>query len=84
MVEEILEHLDKQDIGIGIYLDLKKAFDRPTVDHTILLYKMYNYGIRRVVYDWFSSYLYNRQQYTSIQNYVSDNDTVSCGVPHRK
>lgn len=79
VVEEILEHLDKQDIGIGIYLDLKKAFD--TVDHTILLYKMYNYGIRGVVYDWFSSYLYNRQQYTSIQNYVSDNDTVSCGVP---
>jgi len=62
VVEDILEHLDQQDIGIGIYLDLKKAFD--TVDHDILLYKLYNYGIRGVVHDWFRSYLCNRQQFS--------------------
>ena len=79
VVEDILEHLDQQDIGIGIYLDLKKAFD--TVDHDILLYKLYNYGIRGVVHDWFKSYLCNRQQFTAIQNNVSKCESVTCGVP---
>ena len=42
-MEDILEYLDKNHTGIGIYFDLK-AFD--TVDHNILLYKMYSYGVR--------------------------------------
>ena len=78
-VEDILEHLDIQDTGIGIFLDLKKAFD--TVDHNILLYKMHNNGVRGIVSDWFRSYLYDRQQYTAIQQYVSNNEIVACGVP---
>jgi ribonucleases P/MRP protein subunit RPP40 len=49
---------------IGIYLDLQKAFD--TVNHEILLYKMFNYGIRGVVHEWFESYLSDRQQFTVV------------------
>ena len=45
-------------------MDLKKAFD--TVDHNILLYKLYNYKIKGIIYDWFRSYLCNRRQYTCI------------------
>ena len=29
----------------------------------------------------FRSYLYDRQQYTAIQQYVSNNEIVACGVP---
>ena len=64
---------------MGIFLDLQKAFD--TVNHKILLNKLYNYGIRGLLYDWFSSYLGNRKQYTTINNVKSFTLPVTCGVP---
>jgi len=79
VMDDILEHLDKRYSGLGIYLYLKKAFE--TVAHSILLHKMYNYGIRGIVYDWFKSYLSNRLQYTAVQHFTSDNAAVTCGVP---
>jgi len=51
---------------IGIFLDLKKAFD--TVDHKLLITKLHNYGIRRIARTWLSSYLENRKQHVAIQN----------------
>ena len=41
-----------------LYLDLSKAFD--TLDHTILLKKLNNYGIRGKANLWFQNYLSNR------------------------
>jgi hypothetical protein len=64
VVDNIYQNLDKGNVCSGVYLDLQKAFD--TVNHEILLGKLYNYGIRGVVQQWFKSYLTNRQQFTCI------------------
>ena len=56
-----LEELEWNDIGVGICIDLQKAFD--TVNHEILLKKLDRYGIRGVMFDWIQDYLRNRQQY---------------------
>jgi len=66
---------------IGIYLDLQKGFD--TVDHSILLWKLNNYGIRGVMHSWFKCYLSNRMQYVglSANNCNSSKLPVFCGVP---
>ena len=43
----------------ALFLDLSKAFD--TLEHKVLLDKMYRYGIRGSSLDWFRSYLENRK-----------------------
>ena len=62
-----------------MFIDLKRAFD--TVDHKILLDKLYYYGFRGIVNRWFSSYLTNHTQTTEINSYTWDKEVVSCGVP---
>ena len=79
VVDNIYKHLDDGKLGVGIYLDLQKAFD--TVNHRILLRKLYHYGIRGVVHEWFQSYLDNRQQFTCISGIRSTLANITCGVP---
>ena len=78
-VAYIKESLDKQDHILGIFIDLSKAFD--TLDHDILLQKLYNYGIRGLAHDLLSSYLTGRSQFTNVLNENSDKLPVSYGVP---
>ena len=46
---------------VDVFLDSKKAFH--TVDHDMLLSKLYKLGIRGNIHKWFQSYLQNRTQY---------------------
>jgi len=39
------------------------------------------YGIRGIVLKWFTSYLTNRRQYTVLQNYESEFERITYGVP---
>ena len=68
--ENILEQLDKNNFVGAVLIDLKKAFD--TVDHKILLKKLWCYGFQNQSFDWFESYLTDRQQLTLVNNIMSD------------
>ena len=78
-VDEIYSKLNDGFYGIGIYLDLQKAFD--TVNHDILLKKLDYYGIRGTPLNWFKSYLLDRKQFTKVNGVKSSSQTVECGVP---
>ena len=79
MVNKITSSLDTGDLLIGVFLDLKKAFD--TVDHKILLDKMHAYGISGNILRWFRSYLINRSQFVSYDDRQSAIQSITCGVP---
>ena len=79
LVDKISTALDRGNVVIGCFLDLKKAFD--TVNHSILISKLYKYGIRGNSLQWFKSYLANRQQFVQIHTSKSNTETVTCGVP---
>ena len=63
----------------SVFVDLAKAFD--TVDHSILLSKLQNYGIRGTPFQLLSSYLHDRNQKTIINNKHSNTEKITCGVP---
>ena len=70
MLENIRNALDNGECAVGIFLDFQKAFD--TVDHDILLNKLYNYGIRGVALEWFKSNISNRYQVVKYNDYESE------------
>ena len=70
---------DSSEYSIGVFIDLKKAFD--TVDFSILLSKLEHYGFRQVANIWFQNYLTNIFQYVSIGETNSSLLPIYCGVP---
>ena len=64
---------------MGIFINLSKAFD--TVNHEILLDNLRYFGIRGVAYNWFASYLTNRQQFVQFNDTSSSRHVIKCGVP---
>ena len=78
LIEELTNTIDNKESTIGVFIDLKKAFD--TIDHSLLLKKIENYGIRGKALNWVKSYLNNRQQYVYFNDTKSDVLNISCGV----
>lgn len=80
LTSEIVQHVDKGDKCLAVFLDLKKAFD--TVSVPTLVLRLEKYGIRGVPLALFTDYLQNRKQQVKIDDYVSDLvETSSFGVP---
>ena len=79
LVEKVNNALDSGRILMGIFWDLKKAFD--TIDHCILLDKLYKYVIRGTLWNWFKSYLANRKQYVCYSDISFVTMPITHGVP---
>ena len=75
ITESIRYSIDNNEVGCGIFIDLKRAFD--TVNHSILLLKLHHYGIRGVAYNWFQSYLSNRQQFVCANGHDSNHLSIT-------
>ena len=71
--------MDKGLSTVGVFIDLKKAFD--TINHSILIKKLYKYGIRGNALKWIENYLSNRKLYVVCNGAMSSSNTVLCGIP---
>lgn len=79
LVTNLKNNIDEKCVALGIFIDLKKAFD--TISHSLLLQKLYDVGIRNSAHDMFRSYLSNRQQIVRIGDELSNCETLTYGVP---
>ena len=85
--DPLLDALESGEYPVGIFVDLSRAFD--CINHTILLQKLCNYGIRGCAGDWFHSYLHDRRQCVRVgdvqhgkkTNCFSEVRQLSVGVP---
>ena len=60
-IHSVTKALDASYHCMGIFIDFSKAFD--TIQHNILLEKLYHYGVRGIAHELISSYLSNRKQF---------------------
>ena len=71
---DVMDYIYKYSVEskfvIGIFIDLKKAFD--TVKHDVLLDKLKYYGISGITLKWLKSYLKDRKQFVTTNRPESD------------
>lgn len=79
LIDKVACALEDGRFVLGVFLDFSKAFD--TMNHAILLRKLYKYVIRGAAFTWMTSYLSNRLQYVNYNNVSSCAKNITCGVP---
>ena len=77
--DTITKAFEEGEFVLGLYLDLRKAFD--TVDVNLLLEKLHKYGVRDKSHKILSSYLTGRTQSVKIRNSYSTYKDITMGVP---
>jgi len=78
-VNFIAQKLNNKEHALAIFCDIKKAFD--CVNHSILIKKLYNLGIRDRELLWFQDYLSTRKQFVYVNGQNSFLKIISIGVP---
>ena len=79
LYDKISKALYEGDYVLGVFQDFSKGFD--TVNHEMLLRKLYSYGIRGIAHEWLKSYLDCRSQYVVFNEAESKPMNITCGVP---
>ena len=83
-IDFVVTEKEKGNGVLGIYLDIKKAFD--SVNYQILFKKLQKYGIRGLPLQLLKSFLSNRRQQVKLltdcgDKVMSDEKPIYCGVP---
>lgn len=79
LIENIYQSIEEKNFSACLFLDIQKAFD--CVNHSILLKKLFCYGITGKALKLIENYLTNREQTVKLNHYESTNLRVRCGVP---
>lgn len=77
-MNDIYNGLKSNKFTSGLFLNVRKGFD--TVDHEILLNKLFRRGIRGITHEWFISYLLERHQSVKIESEYSDMGKILQGT----
>jgi hypothetical protein len=75
----IYSSYNSKELTACLFVDITKAFD--TVDHKLLIKKLYKAGFRGVFLEWLASYLKNRKQKVKVNGEVSECKILNIGVP---
>jgi ribonucleases P/MRP protein subunit RPP40 len=78
-IDELINNMAKGAQTDIQNLDFSKAFDR--VNHSLLVHKLYHYGVRGTLNRWISDFLRDRKQAVVINGAKSDFINVESGVP---
>ena len=79
MIENWKKSLDNHGLAGGVLMDLSKAFD--TINHELLIAKLYAYGFDKNALRLIFDYLTDRWQRTKINGSFSSWAELLCGVP---
>ena len=79
LVEKVSKALDTDKIVVGVYLDIRKAFD--CVQHSTLLDNLHKIGIRGNLFCLMKSYLMSKAQYVHYNGCNSSTKSIEYGVP---
>ena len=77
--DTITRNIDQGQMTGAVFKDFRKAFD--SVNHSLLLKKLYVLGIVDQEYEWFTDYLKGTPQVVGFQGAFSDADSICVGVP---
>lgn len=79
VLDYFYRNVDNKNSILSIYFDLSKAFD--TIDHSVLLVKLKQYGISNRCYELLEDNLKNRYQLCKVNDCLSSLKLITCGVP---
>jgi hypothetical protein len=78
IINYVTSALNDGNYCVGVFLDLKKAFD--VCSHSILLKKLKKMGINGVTHKWFENYLKGRSQKVDINGHLSSEQELDISV----
>lgn len=81
LTESIKSNMDNGLLTGMLLLDLQKAFD--TIDHNRLFMKLRVLGFEYSCIEWFKSYFHERIVHVQVEDILSQESVLTCGVPQR-